>query len=102
MIPITIDVSGVGTQFNLASAEVDKLLELCIQSVTTAIYTNWEALAKQKLKSSLPEYLHNLHIVDKGRFAKQIILTGIHTGKYGTDINSNLESLLNELVKIDK
>lgn len=77
MIPITIDVSGVGAQFNLAAAEVDKLLELCIQSVTTAVYTNWEALAKQKLKSSLPEYLHNLHVVDKGRFAKQIILTGI-------------------------
>ena len=31
---------------------------------------------------------------------KEIVLTGIHTGKYGIDINSSLEELLNELVKI--
>ena len=31
---------------------------------------------------------------------KEIVLTGIHTGKYGRDINSSLEHLLNELVKI--
>ena len=31
---------------------------------------------------------------------KEIVLTGIHTGKYGKDINSSLEHLLNELVKI--
>ena len=31
---------------------------------------------------------------------KEIVLTGIHTGKYGIDIHTNLEKLLNELVKI--
>ena len=31
---------------------------------------------------------------------KEIVLTGIHTGRYGIDINSSLEELLNELVKI--
>lgn len=31
---------------------------------------------------------------------KEIVLTGIHTGKYGRDINSSLEHLLKELVKI--
>ena len=31
---------------------------------------------------------------------KEIVLTGIHTGKYGIDINSSLEELLNELVMI--
>ncbi len=32
---------------------------------------------------------------------KEIVLTGIHTGRYGIDINTNLETLLDELVKID-
>ncbi len=32
---------------------------------------------------------------------KEIVLTGIHTGKYGIDINTNLETLLDELVKIE-
>ena len=32
---------------------------------------------------------------------KEIVLTGIHTGNYGVDINTNFESLLKELVKID-
>ena len=31
---------------------------------------------------------------------KEIVLTGIHTGRYGIDIHTNLESLLRELVKI--
>ena len=31
---------------------------------------------------------------------KEIVLTGIHTGRYGIDINSSLEELLYELVKI--
>ena len=31
---------------------------------------------------------------------KEIILTGIHTGRYGIDKHTNLESLLKELVKI--
>lgn len=32
---------------------------------------------------------------------KEIVLTGIHTGKYGIDINTNLETLLDNLVKIE-
>ena len=31
---------------------------------------------------------------------KEIVLTGIHTGKYGIDLNTNLETLLRELIKI--
>ena len=31
----------------------------------------------------------------------EIVLTGIHTGNYGTDINTNLCSLLKEMVKIN-
>lgn len=38
------------------------------------------------------------NLVNKGY--KEIVLTGIHTGKYGTDIGSSLEELLYELVKI--
>ena len=31
---------------------------------------------------------------------KEIVLTGIHTGRYGIEMNTNLETLLKELVKI--
>lgn len=37
-------------------------------------------------------------LVEKGY--KEIVLTGIHTGKYGKDISSSLEILLSKLVKI--
>ena len=37
-------------------------------------------------------------LVEKGY--KEIVLTGIHTGRYGTDINTTLEELLNRLVNI--
>lgn len=32
---------------------------------------------------------------------KEIVLTGIHTGNYGTDINTSFKDLLKELIKID-
>lgn len=77
MKPIIIDLSGLEAQFGLASNTIDKLTETCVNAVTAAIYANWEALAKQRLHSAAPEYLQNLIRVDKGKFEKQIILTGV-------------------------
>lgn len=77
MKPIVIDISSLQAQFGLAANQIDDLTETCVNAVTAAIYSNWEALAKQRLNSTLPEYLNNLIKVDKGRFAKQIVLTGI-------------------------
>lgn len=77
MKPITIDLSGLQSQFGLAADTIDMLTETCVNAVTTAIYANWEALAKQKLNSTLPDYIQHLIKVDKGRFAKQIVLTGV-------------------------
>lgn len=77
MKPIVIDLSGLNAQFGLAAKHIDSLTEICVQAVTTAIYNNWQAMARKQLHSTLPEYLQNLHVVDKGRFAKQIVLTGI-------------------------
>ena len=77
MKPIIIDLSGLQTQFGLAADEIDLLTETCVNAVTAAVYANWEALAKQRLNSTLPDYLQHLIKVDKGRFAKQIVLTGV-------------------------
>lgn len=38
-------------------------------------------------------------LVNKG--FQEIVLTGIHTGNYGVDINTNFATLLKELVKVD-
>lgn len=77
MNPITIDLSGLKQQFGLDNGTIDQLTETCVNAVTAAIYTEWERLAKERLKATLPEYLQNLVSVSKGRFAKQIVLTGI-------------------------
>lgn len=77
MKPIIIDLSGLQSQFGLSASVTDQLTETCVNAVTAAIYANWEALAKKELHSTLPEYLQNLIKVDKGRFEKQIVLTGI-------------------------
>lgn len=76
--PINIDLSGLKSQFlgKITDQQINELTETCVQLVTKAIYANWESLAKRELGSTLPEYLRNLNIIDKGRFAKQIILTG--------------------------
>jgi hypothetical protein len=77
MNPVIIDLSGLKPQFGLTDDVIDMLTETCVNAVTASIYANWEALAKQKLNSTLPEYIQNLIKVDKGRFAKQIVLTGV-------------------------
>lgn len=76
--PITIDLSGLKSQFvgQITDQQINDLTETCVQLVTKAIYANWESLAKKELGSTLPEYLHNLNIIDSGRFSKQIILSG--------------------------
>ena len=77
MNPITIDLSGLKGQFGIDDKTLDQLTETCVKAVTAAIYANWEALAKKKLKSTREEYVQNIIHVDKGRFNKQIILTGV-------------------------
>lgn len=77
MKPIEIDLTGLSTQFGLTSANIDMLTETCVNAVTAAIYANWEALAKRELRSTSPEYISGLKKVDKGRFANQIVLTGV-------------------------
>ncbi|MBQ7141004.1 MAG: tRNA (N(6)-L-threonylcarbamoyladenosine(37)-C(2))-methylthiotransferase MtaB [Bacilli bacterium] len=51
----------------------------------------------KKLESVIKE-VNNL--VKNGH--REVVLTGIHTGHYGSDINSNLTKLLKELSKIDE
>ena len=75
---IKIDLSGLKSQFlgQITDQQINELTETCVNLVTQAVFTKWEALAKNELHATLPEYLHNLNIIDRGRFQKQIILTG--------------------------
>lgn len=57
-------------------------------------YTRGRVRSK-KLESVINEVTN---LVNNGY--KEIVLTGIHTGRYGIDINSSLEELLNKLVQI--
>ena len=77
MNPITIDLSGLKGQFGIDDKTLDQLTETCVKAVTAAINANWEGLDKKKLKSKREEYIQNIIHVDKGRFNKQIILTGV-------------------------
>jgi len=57
-------------------------------------YTRGRVRSK-KLESVINEVTN---LVNNGY--KEIVLTGIHTGRYGIDINSSLEELLSKLVQI--
>lgn len=78
MNPITIDLSGLKQQFpEVDDQMVDQLTETCVNAISAAVYANWQALAKVTLRTTLPEYVQNVIKVDKGRFEKEIVLTGI-------------------------
>ena len=74
--PIEIDLTGLKKQFGLDDQTVDQLTETCVNKVTAIVKQKWEAEAKQNLHSTTPIYLQNLNQIDKGRFAKMIVLTG--------------------------
>lgn len=75
--PITIDLTGLQSQFGLDANTVNQLTEVCVQAVSAAVLANWTALAKRELGSTREEYIQNLNKVDTGRFEKQIVLTGV-------------------------
>lgn len=75
--PITIDLSGLQAQFGISAKHVDILTEVCLDEVSAVIHMNWETLAKRSLHSTLPEYLTNLKRYNSGKFARQIVLTGM-------------------------
>lgn len=77
MSPIEINLTGLQSQFGLDANTVNQLTEVCIQAVSAAVLANWTALAKRELGSTREEYIQNLNKVDVGRFAKQIVLTGV-------------------------
>ena len=54
--PINIDLHGLQAQFGLQTKTIDEMTELCVKAVTSAIYSNWQNLAKKELHSTLPEY----------------------------------------------
>ena len=75
--PIKIDLTGLKGQLGLTDAQINQLTETCVNTVAAKFYADWQALAKRELKSTAEEYVRNLILVDKGRFEKQIVLTGI-------------------------
>lgn len=74
--PIEIDLGTVQSESGISDAEMEKLCEICVQAVTTAIFENWRKLAQQNLHTTLPNYLNHLSVIDNGRFSKTIILAG--------------------------
>lgn len=77
MNPIVIDLSGLKGQLGLTDEQVNQLTETCVNTVASKFYADWQALAKRELKSSAEDYVNHLILVDKGRFAKEIVLMGI-------------------------
>lgn len=76
-LSIKVDLTDIGKKFNIPAQTLDMLTETAVAEVTAAVYTEWQNLAKRELHSTLPEYLRNLNVVTKGRFARQIVLGGI-------------------------
>lgn len=77
MKTIRVDLQGLKAQLEISDEEIDQLTQTSVDAVSAEVYANWEAAAKQRLKSTLPEYLQNLNLIDKGRFNKSIVLSGV-------------------------
>lgn len=76
-IKVVIDKDGMKAQLGLTDAQLDQLSEVCVSAVTAAVMAKWQAIAKRDLRSTAPEYVNNIISVDKGRFEKQVVLTGV-------------------------
>ena len=50
--PIKIDLTGLKGQLGLTDEQINQLTETCVNVVAAKFYADWQALAKQELKSS--------------------------------------------------
>ena len=73
-----------------------KIQDGCNNFCSFCIIPYVRGLPRSKKKDDVINEVTNL--VNNGY--KEIVLTGIHTGNYGKEINTNLSSLLEELIKI--
>ena len=76
-IEVIIDRQGLKNQFGLSDSQLDELSEVCVSKVAAAAAAKWQAIAKKELRSTAPEYVNNIINVDRGRFEKHVLLTGV-------------------------
>lgn len=84
------------TSFDSHTRAFVKIQDGCNAFCSYCIIPYVRGRVRSKLPSDVIKEVTTL--VEKGY--KEIVLTGIHTGRYGIDIDTNLEELLNKLVKI--
>lgn len=84
------------TSFDSHTRAFVKIQDGCNAFCSYCIIPYVRGRVRSKLPSDVIKEVTTL--VEKGY--KEIVLTGIHTGRYGIDIDTTLEELLNKLVKI--
>lgn len=77
MLPISINLSDVASEFSLDKRQTENMIEYVIKEITALTAKNWDTQAKNTLRASRGEYRRSLIVVDKGRFEGQIILRGV-------------------------
>ncbi len=84
------------TKFNSHTRAFVKIEDGCDAYCSYCIIPYARGCIRSKDKNKVIEEITSL--VKSGY--KEIVLTGIHTGKYGKNTNYNLENLLNDIIKI--
>lgn len=84
------------TKFNSHTRAFVKIEDGCDAYCSYCIIPYARGCIRSKDKDKVIEEITSL--VKSGY--KEIVLTGIHTGKYGKNTNYNLENLLNDIIKI--
>ena len=77
MIPITIDATELGQQFNLSQKEIDGLMSFIVKGVTARFAMLWEEQAEKNLKSTRNEYIRSIYVGEEGPFVGFVKLTGM-------------------------
>jgi len=84
-------------EFNSKTRAFVKIQDGCNNFCSYCIIPYVRGNIRSKKLETVVEEITNL--VNNGH--KEVVLTGIHTGHYGSDINSNLTELLKSISKID-
>lgn len=94
---IYIDIGNVPDEFNLSKDEVEQVIDYAVKQVTSEFARTWEDAANQNLNSTRDQYKRNLTVVDDGKMAGSVVLSGelpmmLEEGSSGWDMKENFKN----------
>jgi hypothetical protein len=103
---VGVDLSDISREFTLSKRQSEAMAKAVLDDVTALVLANWQAHAKNQLKSSRAEYLAGLKWIEDGKLKNVLMLMGqvpnmIEMGVSAFDLKKGFEASAKKTISKD-